>query len=83
MIFYAIDLLDRVLSSNNMEIQNFQLLGVTCLMIYGKIFDIYPPLIDDWVEICDGAYDKNDIIIMEARVLETVNYNINTSYMYD
>lgn len=71
-IFCAIDLMDRFLSSENIEIENFQLLGVICLMIYGKIFDIYPPLIEDWIEICDGAYEKNDLILMEARVLEAV-----------
>lgn len=71
-IFCAIDLMDRFLSSENIEIENFQLLGVICLMIYGKIFDIYPPLIEDWIEICDGAYEINDLILMEARVLEAV-----------
>ena len=71
-IFCAIDLMDRFLGTENIEIENFQLLGVTCLMLYGKIFDIYPPLLEDWIEICDGAYDKDELILMEARILEAV-----------
>ena len=52
-------------------------------MIFGKIFDIYPPLIEDWVEICDGAYDKLDLILMEAQILEALNFDINSSHVYD
>ena len=52
-------------------------------MIYGKIFDIYPPLIDDWMEICDGAYEKNELIFMEARILNAISYDLNQSNEYD
>lgn len=65
-IFSAVDLMDRFISKNVIEIEDFQLLGVTCLMIYGKIFDVYPPILDDWVEICDGAYEREDLIMMEV-----------------
>lgn len=39
-------------------------------MIYGKIFDIYPPLMDDFLIICDQAYEEIDFIVMEGRILE-------------
>lgn len=55
-IFYAVDLLDRHMSGERVSSDNYQLIGTTCLMIFGKLFDLYPPLLENYVDICDEAY---------------------------
>ena len=52
-------------------------------MIFSKIFDIHPPLLTDFIQICDGAYDETDFILMEGTILEAVDFQINQSHAYD
>lgn len=46
-----------------------QLVGVAALMIVGKFEEIYPPLLKDYVAVCDSAYSKEEILEMETKVL--------------
>lgn len=52
-------------------------------MIYSKIFEIYPPCLGDYIIVCDNAYDEEDFLLMEARILEVLDFDLNTSYSYD
>jgi hypothetical protein len=35
-------------------------------MIVGKYEEIYPPVLKDYVTVCDNAYSKEQILEMEA-----------------
>lgn len=52
-------------------------------MIYAKIFDINPPLLSDYLQICDGTYDETDILLMEFQIMQSVDFQINQSHSYD
>lgn len=45
-------------------------------MIVGKYEEIYPPVLKDYVAVCDGAYKKQEILDMEARILLYVNFDL-------
>ena len=48
-------------------------------MIASKIEEIYPPVLKDYVYICDYAYSQDRILEMEANILETLQFDINRS----
>ena len=77
-LFMTISIIDRYLSICQITRTNFQLLGITALMIACKHEEIDLPKIDDFIYITDNAYVKNEVIKMEEDVL----YKLNFSFLY-
>ena len=75
-LYLTINLLDRYLSLEQVTRQKLQLLGVTSMLIACKYEEIYPPIVKDFVYITDNAYTKEEILVMERRVLEKVDFNL-------
>ena len=77
-LFMTISIIDRYLSICQISRTNFQLLGITALMIACKHEEIDLPKIDDFIYITDNAYVKNEVVRMEEDVL----YKLNFSFLY-
>ena len=45
-------------------------------MIVGKYEEIYPPVLKDYVTVCDNAYSKEQILEMEAQILLSLNFDL-------
>ena len=73
-LFMTISIIDRYLSVSEITRTNFQLLGITALMIACKHEEIDLPKIDDFIYITDNAYKKNEVIKMEFDVLSKLNF---------
>lgn len=78
-LFLTINLIDRFLSVTRISKSKLQLVGVTCLLIAAKYEEIYPPSVRKLTEICDNIYSRDDIIEMEAIILDTLEYNITVA----
>ena len=74
-LFMTISIIDRYLSITTISRSNFQLLGITALMIACKHEEIDLPKIDDFIYITDNAYVKNEVIKMENDVLSKLNFS--------
>ena len=75
-LFMTVNLVDRYLTVKQVSRQELQLLGVACLMITGKYEEIYPPVLKDYVAVCDNAYKREDVLRMEADVLATLQFDL-------
>ena len=73
-LFMTISIIDRYLSISQITRANFQLLGITALMIACKHEEIDLPKIDDFIYITDNAYVKSEVIKMEFDVLSKLNF---------
>ena len=73
-LFMTISIIDRYLSISQITRTNFQLLGITALMIACKHEEIDLPKIDDFIYITDNAYVKDEVIKMEEDVLSKLNF---------
>lgn len=76
-LFMTVSLIDRFLSAREVTRGRLQLVGVAALMIVGKYEEIYPPLVKDYVAVCDNAYSKADILAMESEMLLAFNFDLN------
>lgn len=65
----GIDLFYRVLTSINPKRTELQLLGVTCVWMTSKIYQRYPPVVEDIVEMTANAYTKEEVVHMEERIV--------------
>ena len=53
------------------------ILGVTCLFIAAKIEEIYPPKLQEFAFVTDGACSEDEIIQMELVVLKGLNWGLS------
>ncbi|KAJ5071755.1 cyclin-a1-1 [Anaeramoeba ignava] len=70
-------IIDKFLSLENLSISKLQLLGVTSMLIASKYEEIYPPEVGDFVYICDGAFNKEDILKMESIILNLLKFDLS------
>lgn len=75
---YALEIIRRTLKKMNIPLGEFQLVGITCLMIACKYDDDSEPLCPELcVYLCDDAYPQYQVIDMEKVILQKVlNYII-------
>ena len=73
-LFMTISIIDRYLSVCQITRSNFQLLGITALMLACKHEEIDLPKINDFIYITDNAYVKSEVIKMEFDVLSKLNF---------
>jgi len=72
----AVNLIDRYLSKKQITRKMLQLIGVAAMFIASKFEEINPPELRDWVYITDGAYTKDDVLMTECDMLQTLSFKI-------
>lgn len=76
--YLALDFFDRFLSTKqNMPKKQLQMLGITCMFIAAKIEEIFPPKLERFAFVCDGACDENDILVNELVILNALNWELS------
>ena len=61
-LFLTINLVDRYTEKKQIVRLNYQLLGITSMLIASKYEEIYAPEIRDFVYITDKAYTREQIL---------------------
>lgn len=75
-LYLAINIMDRYLAKVEVDRDTLQLVAVTSLWIAGKYEEIYPPEVKDCVYSTDRAYTKQNIIDMEADILDVLRFSL-------
>ena len=75
-LFLTVNLIDRFLAKETVARQQLQLVGITSLMLVCKFEEIYPPLLKDYVAVCDGAYSRQQILEMEDHMIISLNFDL-------
>ena len=75
-LYITIYIIDSYLSLKKIKRCNFQLLGVTALVIACKQNEIIFHKLKEYCYITDNAYTEDDIKDMEYKILSTLNFNI-------
>ncbi|VDP08290.1 unnamed protein product, partial [Heligmosomoides polygyrus] len=84
-LYMAVKILDLYLSkTKGVEKNDLQVLASAAFFISCKFEERSPPLIDDFMYVCDEQFDRAQMIQAEMKVLDTVNYDIGfpLSYRY-
>uniref|UniRef100_A0A914WK69 Cyclin N-terminal domain-containing protein n=1 Tax=Plectus sambesii TaxID=2011161 RepID=A0A914WK69_9BILA len=76
--YLSIDLFDRYMSkARSIGPDHLQLAGVTALFIAAKIEEIYPPKIERFAYMTDGACNEDDIRLQELVMLKQLNWALS------
>ena len=77
-LYLTIDILDRFLARSIVGTADLELVCVSCLLIASKYEDIYPPLVEELVELSSNRHvTKGSIIDMETKILKALDYRIS------
>jgi len=75
-MYLTVNLIDRFLSKRPVSRTKLQLVGCTAMLVASKYEEIYAPEVRDFVFISDKAYTREQILMMEAIVLNTLQFNL-------
>ena len=81
-LFITVNIVDRYCQTKEVKRSDYQLLGVTAMLIAAKYEEIYVPQIKDFVDITDNTYKKKDILKQEFLILKELDYEITFPTIY-
>lgn len=81
-LYLGVKLVDLYLSHELVNKETLQLVGAAAMFIASKYDERIPPLINDFLYICDGAYKRKDLIRMEINLLKVCNFDLGIPISY-
>uniref|UniRef100_H3DMQ0 G2/mitotic-specific cyclin-B2 n=1 Tax=Tetraodon nigroviridis TaxID=99883 RepID=H3DMQ0_TETNG len=81
-LYLAVKVTDHYLSTVPVHRETLQLVGSTAMLIASKFEERSPPCVEDFLYICDDAYGREELISMEASILQTLAFDINIPIPY-
>ncbi|XP_073818484.1 cyclin B3 [Musca autumnalis] len=81
-LYLAVKIVDQFLCKEVINKDKLQLLGAAALFIACKFDERTPPLIEDFLYICDGAYKHDELIQMEMATLKVIQFDLGIPLSY-
>nr|XP_006822383.1 PREDICTED: G2/mitotic-specific cyclin-B3-like [Saccoglossus kowalevskii] len=81
-LYLAVKIVDRYLMKKDVGREVLQLVGATALFIACKFDERCPPVLDDFIFICDDAYRRTEFLAMERTILKTLNFDVGVPLSY-
>ncbi|KAL5475410.1 hypothetical protein EMCRGX_G025223 [Ephydatia muelleri] len=81
-LYLAVKLVDLFLQKKEVKREYLQLVGATSMLIASKFEELSPPLVDDFLYLCDDAYTREELIKTETEILQLLGYDINIPVAY-
>ncbi|PIK52675.1 cyclin B3 [Apostichopus japonicus] len=81
-LYLAVKLVDLYLMEVQINKDTLQLLGASAMFISAKFDERCPPALEDFIFICDDAYDRGQFIKMEKDILKCIDYDLGMPLSY-
>jgi cyclin B len=81
-LYLTVKMVDHYLNKKEVKREYLQLIGATAMLIASKFEELSPPLIDDFVYLCDDAYTSSELKRSERDMLQVIGYDINIPIAY-
>jgi cyclin B len=81
-LYQGVKITDLYLDRVHVPRERLQLVGSTALFIACKFDERNPPLLDDFLYICDDAYSRDELMDMERQILITLDFDIGMPLSY-
>jgi len=81
-LYTAVKITDIYLSKKQVKKEDLQLVGATACLIACKVDERIPPLVDDFLYVCDDAYNRDQLMKMERKMLKVVGFDLGYSLSY-
>jgi len=81
-LYTAVKMTDIYLSKKQVRKEDLQLVGATACLIACKVDERIPPMVDDFLYVCDDAYTRDQLMKMERKMLSVVGFDLGYSLSY-
>ncbi|KAJ9590979.1 hypothetical protein L9F63_015985 [Diploptera punctata] len=81
-LYLGVKLVDLYLSKEQISKEKLQLVGAAGLFVASKFDERCPPMVKDFLYICDGAYTHKELINMEASLVKAVDFDLGMPLSY-
>ncbi|XP_066589456.1 G2/mitotic-specific cyclin-B3 [Prorops nasuta] len=81
-LYLAVKLVDLYLTKVTVGKETLQLLGAASIFIASKYDERIPPMVEDFLYICDGAYSQRELIRMEINILKVIDFDLGIPLSY-
>ncbi|XP_014292383.1 G2/mitotic-specific cyclin-B3 [Halyomorpha halys] len=81
-LYLAVKIVDLYLSKVKIQKEDLQLVGCASLFIASKYDERIPPMLDDFLYICDHLYDAKDVLSMEIKLLRNLDFQLGIPLSY-
>jgi len=81
-LYTAVKMTDLYLSKKQVRKEDLQLVGATACLISCKVDERVPPMVDDFLYVCDDAYTRDQLMRMERKMLSVVGFDLGYSLTY-
>jgi len=81
-LYTAVKMTDIYLSKKQVRKEDLQLVGATACLIACKVDERIPPMVDDFLYVCDDAYSRDQLMKMERKMLSVVGFDLGYSLSY-
>nr|XP_043627564.1 G2/mitotic-specific cyclin S13-7-like isoform X2 [Erigeron canadensis] len=83
-LYLTINIVDRYLSVRTVPRKEFQLVGISAMLMACKYEEIWPPEVNDLIAISDNAYCREQILAMEKAILGHLGWilTVPTPYVF-
>lgn len=75
-LYLTVSIIDRYTERAPVSRGEYQLLGVTAMLVACKYEEIHPPVVEDFIYISDDTYSREQILKMEFMVLSALHFEI-------
>ncbi|OWB85460.1 hypothetical protein B5S33_g4127 [[Candida] boidinii] len=76
-LFLAINIMDRFMSKESVQVDRLQLLATGSLFIAAKYEEVYSPSVKNYAYVTDGGFTEEEILNAENFILEILNFNMS------
>lgn len=76
-LFLAINIMDRFMSLEIVQIDKLQLLATGSLFIAAKYEEVFSPSVKNYSYFTDGSYSEEEILQAEKYILTILNFELN------
>lgn len=81
-LYLGVKILDLYLTRVIIKRDTLQLIGSTALFIACKFDERTPPYVDDFLYICDDAYNRKELLAMEIKILKEIDFDLGVPLSY-
>ena len=81
-LYLCVNIIDRFLERRAVMRSKLQLVGCTALLLASKYEEVFAPEVMDFVHVADRTYSKEQLLQMEAIVLQALHFNLTTPSPY-
>ena len=75
-LYLALIYLNEYASQHEITKHEYQLVGISCLWIASKYEEIYPPRMQNYVQVTDSCYTISELKAMEGKILLALKFNL-------